>query len=129
MTSDVLHVEYAPGGRSISDFELDEFVDEVKGYISIVEDSMAAGTTRIRISSYTALVKLQLAAVCGDIARNSVVFEFEGQVGSIGDDGGIKWPSGASHEFHSPLKDLYESLFIVRLDQVEKEDNDEGVED
>lgn len=131
MENDMLHVEYAPGGKCVSDFELDEFLDEVKGYISIVDESMAGGITRIRISTFLALDKLFAAVVCGEIDGSKFVFEFEGLIGTLDKDGRVVWPNNNwPRGFGDADLILFEVILEARTARrkAEREAN-EGVED
>lgn len=84
----ILVVEYGEGGRVISDFGLEEFVEDVE---NIIYETPVGTNADIKVSSWIAFQRLRLAVLRGEIAEKKLLFAFQNLVGKLDENGQVEW--------------------------------------
>jgi len=85
-----INLEYAPEGEVVSDFDLDYFVDRVNKSLKVEISSGGVVIKRV-VSTWSAFRRLQVAVLRGEIAAESIFFEFENSIGILDNTGQVRW--------------------------------------
>jgi len=86
----IVSIEYAPEGQVVSDFDLDHFVEGIKKSIKM-RIAPKGVVLKSVVSTWIAFQRLRVAVLRGEIAAESVIFEFQNEVGTLDTTGQVEW--------------------------------------